>query len=137
MSLLPSGPGARPNSSCSPRQESDGRVSLAAVFTAAPRFTGVDHGSRTFLRLDTQMSCVPAPPARFEVKTSSRPSLRTFGWMSVAVASFSPEIGEAGPNPSPTSRPLAELHQKNSIARLPISTYEGPCSSSSLFGPAL
>ena len=45
-SEIPSTPGRlEPNSRIVPSQESDGRVSLAAVFTFGPRLNGVDQGS--------------------------------------------------------------------------------------------
>src|SRR4029450_1386562 len=99
MSLLPSGPGARPKRSCSASQENDGRDSPRAVFTFGPRLTGADHASSTLARVAAQMSALPPMlPARLDEKTISRPSLRTFGWMSFAFGSFSSTIGAAGPN---------------------------------------
>src|ERR687895_1663921 len=99
MSDDPSGPGARPKRSVRASHEKDGRVSPASVLTFGPRFTGVDHGLWTLVRVATQMSCPPRPPERFELKTISRPSLRTFGWMSFAAGSFSSTTGVAEPKP--------------------------------------
>ena len=100
-------------------------------------------------RVATQMSCAPSVPDRFEQKTSSRPSARTFGWMSFALASFSSLTAVAGPKRAPFCRSLTkispgtfgvtELREKYRSFRprsLPAATHEGPCSSSSLFGPA-
>ena len=56
MSDMPSGPGARPKSSCRPSRESDGRDSAAAVFTGEPRFAMSDQGWFAFFRVATQMS---------------------------------------------------------------------------------
>jgi hypothetical protein len=61
--------------------------------------TGTDQASSALERVDTQMSGPPNPPARVDEKTSSRPSLRTFGWMSFAAGSFSSVIGLAVPKP--------------------------------------
>jgi hypothetical protein len=52
--------------------------------------TGADHGALNLARVEIQMSWVPIPPTRFDEKTTSSPSLRTFGWMSFAAASFKP-----------------------------------------------
>src|SRR5918999_5545570 len=144
MSDMPSGPGARPNKSAWAPQDTEGRVSAAAVFTAAPRLTGADQGSWTLSRVEIQTSCPPSVPDRFEEKTSSRPSLRTFGWISFAAASFSSATGAAGPKlPSPSvvlakmsPGTLAELREKYRTAPPLTSTYEGPCSSRALFGPS-
>src|SRR6185295_2157446 len=84
MSPMPSGPGERPKRSWRAFLDSEGRLSAAVVLMAAPRFTGVDHGAPKSSRFATQMSCAPSPPARLEEKTTSSPSLRTFGWMSLA-----------------------------------------------------
>ena len=51
MSDIPSGPGARPNSSVRASHEGDGRVSLAALLTVEPRLAGADHGSPTDARV--------------------------------------------------------------------------------------
>jgi hypothetical protein len=67
------------------------------VLTFEPRFTAADHGAPTLARVADQMSWPPMPPARFDEKTTSSPSLRTFGWMSFAAASFSSAIGVAAP----------------------------------------
>ena len=48
-------------------------------------------------RVATQMSWPPSVPARLDENTTSRPSFRTFGWMSFAAASFSSATGVAGP----------------------------------------
>jgi peptide/nickel transport system substrate-binding protein len=50
MSLIPSGPGARPKRSWLPSFENDGLVSAAAVFAAEPMFTGADHWSLAVAR---------------------------------------------------------------------------------------
>ena len=68
----------------------------AVVFTFPPRFTGVDHGPFGPLRVDVQMSWPPSPPVRLDANTTSRPSRRTFGWMSVAEL-FSSVTGSGGP----------------------------------------
>src|SRR5918994_7296281 len=98
MSDIPSGPGARPNRSVSAFQDREGRVSDAAVFTDVPRLTGVDQGSSTLSRVETYTSCRPWAPGYgwLEDRTISRPSLRTFGWMSLP-GLFSSTMGEAGP----------------------------------------
>ena len=92
-----------------------------------------------------------APPARFDENTTSSPSARTFGWMSFAVASLSSATAVAGPKREPFSRvaheDLAGNGRRDRAARevqvllaaelaACTSTYDGPCSSSSLFGPA-
>ena len=79
MSLDPSGPGARPNSSCLPSRESEGLVSAAPVFTALPRLTGDDHESPICARVALQRSWPPTVPDRFDVNTTSSPSSLTFG----------------------------------------------------------
>src|SRR4029078_12779617 len=110
MSLIPSGPGARPNSSVSAPPAREGRVSAAVVFTDAPRVTGADHGSRRLFLVAAQMSWTPRVPARLDEKTTSRPSLRTFGWMSFAPGSFSSATGVAGPKLNPARPPPNETH---------------------------
>src|ERR671911_2617148 len=95
-SPVPTGP-ARPKRSCSASHESDGRDSPKPVLTLGPRLTGADHESLTLARVADQMSGPPRPPARFDEKTISRPSLRTFGWMSFAAALLSSTIGDAAP----------------------------------------
>ncbi len=100
---MPSGPGERPKRSCRAFRESDGRDSAAAVFTAAPRLTATDHGWWMLRRVAAQMSWPPSVPARFEEKTTSSPSFRTFGWMSFATASFSSVTGAAGPKSEPAT----------------------------------
>src|SRR5438067_3168779 len=107
MSPLPSGPGARPKYSVPASHESDGRVSPAAVLTAVPRLVGEDHGSSALSRKETQMSC-PCEPVRFDEKTTSRPSLRTFGWMSFE-ALLSPAAGDAGPKLPSAPRALTKM----------------------------
>src|SRR5262245_16974254 len=104
MSLMPSGPGARPKRSWRAFRDNEGRVSPAAVLTPLPTFTGVDHAAPKLARVETQMSWTPRPPARFEENTTSSPSLRTFGWMSLAVASLTPAAAADPPKfqPSPT-----------------------------------
>ena len=57
-------------------------------------------------RVATQMSCPPSVPARFELKTTSSPSARTFGWMSFAAASLSSPTAVAGPKRAPFCRSL-------------------------------
>ena len=54
----------------------------------------------------------PACPPRFEEKTTSSPSLRTFGWMSFAAASFSPATGD-----EPAEVPAAEPSAHVDVAR--------------------
>src|SRR4029079_16259877 len=130
--------GARPKYSVSPSQENDGRLSLrSAVLIASPRVTGADHGSSTLSREAPQMSCRPFPPGRLDENTTSRPSLRTFGWMSFA-ALLSSATGAAGPKlPSAFSRltkmsgPLEKYSDGS-----PASKYDGPCSSRALLGPS-
>src|SRR6187549_3717865 len=104
MSPMPSGPGERPQSSWRAFLDSEGRLSAAAVLMADPRFTGVDHGAEKLSLVEAQMSWAPSPPARFDEKTTSSPSLRTFGWMSFAVASLSPATAVEPPKfqPVPT-----------------------------------
>src|SRR5215208_4850735 len=97
-SPVPTGP-ARPKRSCWASHENDGRDSPKAVLTLGPRLTGADQGSLTLVRVADQTSWPPNPPARFDEKTISRPSLRTFGWMSFAVASLSSTIGDAALKP--------------------------------------
>src|SRR3712207_6337051 len=104
MSDETSGPGARPKRSVRASHDKDGRVSPAPVLTFGPTFTGVDHASSVLERVETQTSWPPCPPGRFEVKTISRQSLRTFGWMSFAAGSFSSETGAAEPKPLHPSR---------------------------------
>src|SRR3990172_3963886 len=53
--------------------------SSSGVFTPAPRFTGVDHGSDVLPRVETHTSVRPRPPGRLEKKNSSSPSERMFG----------------------------------------------------------
>jgi hypothetical protein len=109
MSLFPSGPGARPKSSCLPSRESDGRDSPAAVFTTAAMLTGADQGSAIRARVEAQMSWPPCPPARLDESTTSSPSARTFGWMSLPVASLSAATGVAGPKRAPFWRVLMKI----------------------------
>src|ERR671910_3169783 len=92
-SPVPDGP-ARPKRSCSASHESEGRDSPKPVLTLGPRLTGADHESLTLARVADQISGPPRPPTRFDEKTISRPSLRTFGWMSLAPASFSSRMGD-------------------------------------------
>src|ERR1700675_1031896 len=98
MSDIPSGPGERPKSSWVACHENDGRVSEALVFTAEPRLTGADQGSLALSRVAAQMSWPPSVPVRFDERTTSSPSLRTFGWMSFAAGSLSALTTTAGPN---------------------------------------
>src|SRR5215207_10053401 len=102
MSAIPSGPGARPKTSVRASHVSDGRVSPAAVFTAGPTLAGADQASSVEARDATYRSCPPWAPGYewFEENTISRPSLRTFGWMSLP-ALLSSITGAAGPKPSP------------------------------------
>ncbi len=84
-------------------QESDGRVSDPAVLTVA-RFVGVDHCELVVGRVADQMSNDPLPPSRFEAKTTSRPSLRTLGIMSLALV-FRLDTAAGEPNaPGEVSR---------------------------------
>src|SRR4029453_3799522 len=103
MSLMPSGPGARPKRSWRALRDRDGRVSAAGVLTALPTFTGVDHAEPKLAPGATQMSWAPRVPARFEEKTTSSPSLRTFGGMSFAAASFRPATETDPPKLQPPS----------------------------------
>ena len=81
------------------------RVSLALVFTDVPRFAGIDQASWTLSRVATQRSCPPSVPDRFDEKTISSPSLRTFGWMSFS-ALLSSATRSAGPKLPPPRRSL-------------------------------
>jgi len=76
------------------------------VLTAAPTLTGADHGALNLARVEIQMSWVPIPPTRFDENTTSSPSLRTFGWMSFAAASFKLATGTDPPKFQPESRGL-------------------------------
>jgi len=60
MSLLPSGPGARPNRSWLPSRDSEGLDSPAAVLTAEPMFVGADQGSPTAERRRRRFRAWPA-----------------------------------------------------------------------------
>src|SRR4026209_1132373 len=100
MSPIPSGPGVRPKRSWRAFFDSEGRLSAAAVLTPPPRFTGADHGAPKASRVATQMSWAPSPPARFDEKTTSSPSLRTLGWMSFA-ALFRPDTAVDPPKFQP------------------------------------
>src|ERR671910_2387291 len=139
-SPVPDGP-ARPKRSWCASHESEGRDSPKPVLTLGPRLTGANHGSLTLARVADQMSWPPAPPARFDEKTISRPSLRTFGWMSFAPASFSSAIGVAGPKDMAPCFSLTKSSPVLPGGRLEREKYnrpwmyEGPCSSSALFGP--
>ncbi len=62
-----------------PSRDSVGRASFAAVLIGGPRLVGVDQSSAVVSRLAVQMSSRPKPPGRFESKTISSPSLRTYG----------------------------------------------------------
>src|ERR671918_3060969 len=95
-SPVPGGP-ARPKSSCCAFHDSEGRDSPKPVLTLGPRLTGADHGSSTLALVADQMSGPPKPPTRLDENTISRPSLRTFGWMSFAPGSLSSVIGDAAP----------------------------------------
>src|SRR6188474_79034 len=103
MSPIPSGPGERPKRSWRAFLDREGRLSAAAVLIAVPRLTGADHGAEKLSRVEAQMSWAPSPPARFDEKTTSSPSLRTFGWMSFAVGTFSSATGEDPPKFQPMS----------------------------------
>ena len=59
------------------------------MLTTEPRLTGAVHGSLIVGRVAAQMSWAPSVPARFELKTTSSPFARTFGWMSFAAGSLS------------------------------------------------
>src|ERR1044071_6845276 len=144
MSPMPSGPGERPKRSWRAFFDRDGLLSAATVLIAVPRLTGADHDAEKLSLVEAQMSWAPSPPARFEEKTTSSPSLRTFGWISFAAASLRPTTGVEPPKyqPSPSLGLMeispgttAELDEKKRNTSSSFSTYEGPCSSSAVFGP--
>jgi hypothetical protein len=75
------------------------------VFTADPRFVGVENGSSTLSRVATYRSW-SVPARRVEANTTSNPSLRTFGWMSTAVGLLGSSTASRGPKLASTSRSL-------------------------------
>lgn len=109
MSLIPSGPGERPKRSCSARPESEGRVSLAAVFHGEAevdrRCPGAVH--RSVCSDPDVLQAEPAGTIRAE--DDLEPVLADVRWMSFAVVSFSAVTAEAGPKPSPASLPLTKM----------------------------
>jgi hypothetical protein len=75
---------------------------LTVLFTPAPRFVGVDHGSDVLARVEVQRSRRPIPPGRFESKKSSRPSRRTFGRKSSS-AELRAVAATGAPNDAPSN----------------------------------
>lgn len=69
----------------------------AAVVFRTARLTGGDQRSATLARVAVQMSWPPEPGVRLESNTTSRPFLRTFGRLSLAVVLFSSATGAADP----------------------------------------
>jgi hypothetical protein len=76
--------------------DSVARASIAELLTRGPRLVGIDQLSAVVSRLDVQMSYKPKLPGRFESKTTSSPSLRTFGRTSLN-GLLSPVSSCAGP----------------------------------------
>ena len=100
MSDSPSPP-ARPEPKymVKPSRDSVARASFAVLLIRGPRLVGVDQSSAVVSRLDVQMSklrAAPVKPSRFESKTISSPSLRTFGRKSLNMV-LSPGADCAGP----------------------------------------
>jgi hypothetical protein len=111
-------------------------VSPNAVLTFERRLTAADHGASTLARVADQMSWPPLPPARFEEKTTSSPSLWTFGWMSFAAASLSSANRRRGPEAQVPGLPAGEAlagHRRRAAREVQMPLDIGrACSSSAL-----
>src|SRR5262245_2145476 len=85
-----------------------GSKSKSALFTTAPRLTGVDHGSDSVLRVADHKSELPNPPGLLEYRKTSSPSNLTEVPASLTVL-LSSETGVGGPNVPFGSRLLTKM----------------------------